>query len=179
MPETTRPIQFYFRGQTHEVAGQPTTRTVLQHLREDLHCTGTKEGCAEGDCGACTVVVARRDSGSGVMRWHPVNACIQFMGMLEGASVTTIEGILPEGDDAPDLHPCQQVMVDRHGSQCGFCTPGFVMSMFAAWCNGDGLDEAGIDTTLAGNLCRCTGYQNIVKAILEAAAKMNDMKETA
>ena len=80
---------------------------------------------------------------------------------------------MPEGEDAPDLHPCQQVMVDRHGSQCGFCTPGFVMSMFAAWCNGSGLDEASIDDTLAGNLCRCTGYQNIVKAIQYAAAKLN------
>ena len=103
------------------------------------------------------------------MRWHPVNACILFMGMLEGASVTTVEGIA-RADGS--LHPCQQVMVDHHGSQCGFCTPGFVMSLFAAWCNGDGLEAAAIDDTLAGNLCRCTGYQNIVEAVAEGASMM-------
>ena len=91
--------------------------------------------------------------------------------MLEGASVTTVEGIRPEGKGAPDLHPCQQVMVDQHASQCGFCTPGFVMSLFAAWCNGDGLAPAEIDTTLAGNLCRCTGYTQIVQAVELAVAE--------
>ncbi|MGB1669181.1 MAG: xanthine dehydrogenase small subunit, partial [Candidatus Puniceispirillaceae bacterium] len=157
-------ITFVLNNRIERVSGLSGDATLLDWLRQRRRLTGSKEGCAEGDCGACTVVVARRDSATGAMRWHPVNACIQFMGMLEGTSVTTIEGIMPEGEDAPDLHPCQQVMVDRHGSQCGFCTPGFVMSMFAAWCNGEGLDEAGIDTTLAGNLCRCTGYRPIVDA---------------
>ena len=157
-------ITFVLNNRIERVSGLSGDATLLDWLRQRRRLTGSKEGCAEGDCGACTVVVARRDSATGAMRWHPVNACIQFMGMLEGTSVTTIEGIMPEGEDAPDLHPCQQVMVDRHGSQCGFCTPGFVMSMFAAWCNGEGLDETGIDTTLAGNLCRCTGYRPIVDA---------------
>ena len=156
-------ITFILNNRVERVSGIAGDTTLLNWLRQTRRLTGSKEGCGEGDCGACTVVVARRDA-SGRTGWHPVNACIQFMGMLEGTSVTTIEGIRPEGPDAPALHPCQQVMVDRHGSQCGFCTPGFVMSMFAAWCNGSGLDEAGIDDTLAGNLCRCTGYRPIVDA---------------
>ena len=156
-------ITFILNNRIERVSGLAGDTTLLNWLRQTRRLTGSKEGCGEGDCGACTVVVARRDA-EGVMRWHPVNACIQFMGMLEGASVTTIEGSRHEGEDAPELHPCQQVMVDHHGSQCGFCTPGFVMSIFAAWCNGAGLDEQDIDTTLAGNLCRCTGYRPIADA---------------
>jgi len=156
-------ITFILNNRIEQVSGLAGDTTLLNWLRQRRRLTGSKEGCGEGDCGACTVVVARRE-GDGTMRWHPVNACIQFVGMLEGASVTTIEGIAPQGNDAPALHPCQQVMVDHHGSQCGFCTPGFVMSLFAAWCNGDGLAADQIDTTLAGNLCRCTGYRPIADA---------------
>ena len=156
-------ITFILNNRIEQVSGLAGDTTLLNWLRQRRQLTGSKEGCGEGDCGACTVVVARRE-GDGTMRWHPVNACIQFVGMLEGASVTTIEGIAPQGNDAPALHPCQQVMVDHHGSQCGFCTPGFVMSLFAAWCNGDGLAADQIDTTLAGNLCRCTGYRPIADA---------------
>jgi len=156
-------ITFVLNNRIEQVSGLAGDTTLLNWLRQRRRLTGSKEGCGEGDCGACTVVVARRE-GDGTMRWHPVNACIQFVGMLEGASVTTIEGIAPQGNDAPALHPCQQVMVDHHGSQCGFCTPGFVMSLFAAWCNGDGLATDQIDTTLAGNLCRCTGYRPIADA---------------
>ena len=161
-------ITFVLNNQVEQVSGLAGDTTLLNWLRQTKRLTGSKEGCGEGDCGACTVVVARRRADGG-MRWHPVNACIQFMGMLEGASVTTIEGLQSAGAGGgglPDgqLHPCQQVMVDHHGSQCGFCTPGFVMSLFAAWCNGDGLAAPDIDTTLAGNLCRCTGYRPIVEA---------------
>ena len=156
-------ITFILNNRIEQVSGLAGDTTLLNWLRQNRRLTGSKEGCGEGDCGACTVVVARRDAG-GAMRWHPVNACIQFIGMLEGASVTTIEGITPQGDGAPELHPCQQVMVEHHGSQCGFCTPGFVMSLFAAWCNGNGLAADQVDTTLAGNLCRCTGYRPIVDA---------------
>ena len=161
-------ITFVLNNQVEQVSGLAGDTTLLNWLRQTKRLTGSKEGCGEGDCGACTVVVARRQT-DGSMRWHPVNACIQFMGMLEGASVTTIEGLQsagPGGGGLPDggLHPCQQAMVDLHASQCGFCTPGFVMSLFAAWCNGDGLAPSEIDTTLAGNLCRCTGYRPIVEA---------------
>ena len=165
-------ITFILNNRIERVSGLAGDTTLLNWLRQRRRLTGSKEGCGEGDCGACTVVVARREAG-GTMRWHPVNACIQFMGMLEGASVTTIEGITPQGDGAPELHPCQQVMVDHHGAQCGFCTPGFVMSMFAAWCNGDGLGAGEIDTTLAGNLCRCTGYRPIADAA--SALAMRDI----
>jgi len=161
-------ITFVLNNEVQQVSGLAGDTTLLNWLRQTKRLTGSKEGCGEGDCGACTVVVARRQA-DGSMRWHPVNACIQFMGMLEGASVTTIEGLQNAGAGGGGLppgalHPCQQVMVDQHGSQCGFCTPGFVMSLFAAWCNGDGLAGPDIDTTLAGNLCRCTGYRPIVDA---------------
>jgi len=163
-------ITFVLNNRIEQVSNLPGDTTLLNWLRQRRRLTGSKEGCGEGACGACTVVLARR-AADGRMRWHPVNACIQFMGMLEGASVTTIEGIAPQGDGAPELHPCQQVMVDHHGSQCGFCTPGFVMSLFAAWCNGDGRAADEIDTTLAGNLCRCTGYRPIADAAAALTAR--------
>ena len=153
-------VTFILNNEVQTISGLAGDTTLLAWLRRTRRLTGSKEGCAEGDCGACTVVLARPDA-SGRMVWRPVNACILFMGMLEGASVTTIEGL---SDGAGGLHPCQQAMVDFHASQCGFCTPGFVMSLFAAWCNGDGLEAAAIDDTLAGNLCRCTGYRPIVDA---------------
>jgi len=167
---TTQTIRFYHQGTVHEVENVPASRTVLQHLREDLHCTGTKEGCAEGDCGACTVVVGECDSHGG-LQLKAVNACIQFLPTLDGKALFTVEDL--RADDGA-LHPAQQAMVDCHGSQCGFCTPGFVMSMWALYENqpqGAGQptrDE--INTALSGNLCRCTGYRPIV----EASQKMFD-----
>ena len=167
---TTQTIRFYHRGAVREVQGVPATRTVLQHLREDLHCTGTKEGCAEGDCGACTVVLGELN-GAGGLTLKAVNACIQFLPTLDGRALFSVED-LRAADGA--LHPVQQAMVNCHGSQCGFCTPGFVMSMWALYENqpaAAGLptrDE--INTALSGNLCRCTGYRPIV----DAAQKMFD-----
>jgi xanthine dehydrogenase small subunit len=160
----TSAIRFHYRGQTHEVTDQPTTRTVLQYLREDLGCMGTKEGCAEGDCGACTVMVAEPD-GQGGVTMRAVNACIQFLPTLDGKALYTVED-LRQPDGA--LHPVQQAMVDCHGSQCGFCTPGFVMSMWGMYLAHGPQDPAPtrteIDDCLSGNLCRCTGYQPIVRA---------------
>lgn len=167
---TTQTIRFYHQGSVREVAGVPATRTVLQHLREDLRCTGTKEGCAEGDCGACTVVIGELDA-RGELALKAVNACIQFLPTLDGRALFTVEDLRAANGA---LHPVQQALVDCHGSQCGFCTPGFVMSMWALYENqpaSAGLptrDE--IDAALSGNLCRCTGY----RPIIDAAQKMFD-----
>lgn len=138
--------------------------TLLDHLRLNARLTGTKEGCAEGDCGACTVLIGRlRD---GVLRYHPVNACIRFLASVDGCHIVTIEHL--RGADG-GLHPVQQAMVDQHGSQCGFCTPGIVMALYALWMETPEPTRAQIETALQGNLCRCTGYAPIIRAA-EAAA---------
>ena len=153
-------IRFVLNGEVVSADVTDPTRTVLQFLREDLRLTGTKEGCAEGDCGACTVVVDGR----------PINACIQFLPTIDGKELITVEGL--RGADG-DLHPVQRAMVEEHGSQCGFCTPGFVMSLYALYCSNDAPTRREIDDALAGNLCRCTGYRPIVAA----ARTMCDSKE--
>jgi xanthine dehydrogenase small subunit len=154
-------VRFQLDGVLHEVRNPDPTQTVLRYLRTNLARTGTKEGCAEGDCGACTVVLG--DAGM----FRAVNACILFLPMLDGKTLYTVESLSPP--DGP-LHPVQQAMVDANASQCGFCTPGFVMSLYAHYLNGGACDPATIRDVLAGNLCRCTGYG----PILDAAAKMND-----
>jgi xanthine dehydrogenase small subunit len=166
---STRPIRFLFRDEVREVADVPPTRTVLQHLREDLHCTGTKEGCAEGDCGACTVVLASRHDGEVVL--EPVNACIQLLPALDGKALFTVEDV--EQADGT-LHPVQRALVECHGSQCGFCTPGFVMSLWSLYeaLDGRGATRAQAEQALSGNLCRCTGY----RPIIDAAARMGDFE---
>jgi len=159
----TRPIRFFHRGKTIEVAGVPTTRSILDWLREDARCTGTKEGCAEGDCGACTVVLGTLDR-DGALALDAVNACTAFVPTLDGKALLTVEDV----GRFDDLHPVQQAMVECHGSQCGFCTPGFVMSLFAEY---EGAMESGtrparrdVADALSGNLCRCTGYRPILDA---------------
>ncbi|MGB1025096.1 MAG: xanthine dehydrogenase molybdopterin binding subunit, partial [Rhodospirillaceae bacterium] len=153
-------VTFRLNGTVHTVAEPSPTRTLLTYLREDLCLTGSKEGCAEGDCGACTVVVGSLAS-DGTVQYRAVNACIQFVGMLDGASVWTVESL--KGPDGA-LHPVQQAMVDQHGSQCGFCTPGFVMTLYAAWLSGELPNADSAPDLLAGNLCRCTGYGPIIAA---------------
>jgi xanthine dehydrogenase small subunit len=162
------PIRFYYRGAVHEVSGVAPTQTILQHLREDLHCTGTKEGCAEGDCGACTVVIGSLDNGK--VELKAVNSCIQFTPTLDGRALFSVED-LQQPDGA--LHPVQQALVECHGSQCGFCTPGFAMSMWAMYLKQDGRtpSRCEIDDALSGNLCRCTGY----RPIIDAARRMTEL----
>jgi xanthine dehydrogenase small subunit len=152
-------VRFLLDGERIELEVTDPTRTLLQYLREDLRRVGSKEGCAEGDCGACTVVIAELDADA--LRYRAVNACIQFLPTLDGKALFSVES-LKSGDGS--LHPVQQSMVDQHGSQCGFCTPGFVMSMFALYHNNPAPTRAEIDDALSGNLCRCTGYRSIVDA---------------
>ena len=149
-------VTFLLNGETVQVEAEPT-RTLLDWLREDRGLCGTKEGCNEGDCGACTVMVT--DAGGA----KALNACILFMPQLHGKAVRTVEGI--SGPDGT-LHPVQQAMIDHHGSQCGFCTPGIIASMATGHLEG----RTDHDDVLAGNLCRCTGYAPIIRAA-EAAAE--------
>ena len=144
-------VTFLLNGESVELRNVSPTRTLLDWLREDKGLTGTKEGCNEGDCGACTVMVTDAHGSKAL------NACILFLPQLEGCAVRTVEGI--SGPDGT-LHPVQDAMITHHGSQCGFCTPGFVVSMAVAHKNGD----AAHDDALAGNLCRCTGYAPIIRA---------------
>jgi xanthine dehydrogenase small subunit len=153
-------IRFLLGKHTRELAGGDPTRTVLRYLREDEGLCGTKEGCAEGDCGACTVTIAERD-GAGDIRYRAINSCIMFVPALDGKQLLTVEHLTPDGGA---LHPVQQAMVDHHASQCGFCTPGFVMSLATMHMAGEMPDRAGIVDALAGNLCRCTGYRPILDA---------------
>ena len=160
---TSGAVRFVLDGEVVTVSDIEPTRTVLNFLREDLGRTGTKEGCAEGDCGACTVVVGEL-AGEGV-RFRAINSCIQFLPTLDGKELITVES-LKRADGT--LHPVQQALVDCHGSQCGFCTPGFVMSLFALYKSAPKPSRQEINDAIAGNLCRCTGYRPIV----DAAQKM-------
>ncbi len=149
-------IRFLLDGQVQEVRRANPTTTLLEHLRGPLRRTGTKEGCAEGDCGSCTVLVGEEDPEGGVA-WRAVNSCIQFLPMLHGKALITVESLAKTGE----LHPVQQAMVDKHGSQCGFCTPGIVMSLYGRAIAAKGA-AAPIGEVLAGNLCRRTGYGPII-----------------
>jgi xanthine dehydrogenase small subunit len=159
---TQQPLRFFRRGEVVTLSAVDSNRTLLDLLREDLHCTGTKEGCGEGDCGACTVVVGSLDAeASGGLRLAAINSCIALLPTLDGKALFTVED-LARGDA---LHPVQQALLDLHGSQCGFCTPGFAMSLWA-----DYEEQARVPTleeaqqVLSGNLCRCTGYRPILEA---------------
>lgn len=157
-------VRFLLGHESREIADVDPTLTVLDWLRAEERRTGTKEGCNEGDCGACTVVLARPEGER--LRYEAVNACIRFVPTLDGCQLLTVEDL--KGPDGR-LHPVQQALVDCHGSQCGFCTPGFAMAMFAFGRNAEGTpDDQAIDDALAGNLCRCTGYAPIARAAEQA-----------
>lgn len=153
-------IQFLLNGQLQVVENLDPNTTVLQYLRNHQQKNGTKEGCASGDCGACTVAIG--ELAGDRIRYKNVMACIALLPSLHGKHLVTVEG-LKDGDQ---LHPVQQVMVDKHGSQCGYCTPGVVMSLFALKKNHPHAERKEVEAVLAGNLCRCTGYQPIINAAL-------------
>jgi len=159
-------------GERLSLAGEDPARTLLTWLRERRGLLGTKEGCAEGDCGACTVVLAQSSS-KGKLEYLPVNACLLCIGVLEGREVITVDGLKDLSGGA--LHPVQQAMVECHGSQCGFCTPGFVMALYAHYKNDNGNS---LRDAIAGNLCRCTGYRPILEAG-ERARELADPKQEA
>src|SRR3989475_790000 len=166
-PTTPDTVRFMLDGEVVSVSGLPPTTTVLEYSRDTAGRTGTKEGCAEGDCGACTVVLGELAADGHGIDYRAVNSCVRFLPTIDGKELITVESL-----QAADgrLHPVQRAMVDCHGSQCGFCTPGFVMSLFALYKSAQKPTRAEINDTLAGNLCRCTGYRPIV----EAAGKMYD-----
>jgi xanthine dehydrogenase small subunit len=160
-------IRFVRRGETVTLRDVPPDRTLLDLLREDLGCTGTKEGCGEGDCGACTVVLG--EAVDGAVQYRAVNSCIRLAHAVDGLALWTVEDLAgPDGQ----LHPAQEALVQCHGSQCGFCTPGFVMSLFGMYqnrvCQGQPITRDHAREDLSGNLCRCTGY----RPILDAAEQM-------
>ncbi|MES2281042.1 MAG: xanthine dehydrogenase small subunit [Pseudomonadota bacterium] len=176
-PEVQKPvatirktINFVRRGEVVSLSNVPPDRTLLEVLREDLGCTGTKEGCGEGDCGACTVVLGEAEGGG--VRYRAINSCIRLAHSVDGMALWTVEDIAA-ADGA--LHPAQEAMVQCHGSQCGFCTSGFVMSLFGMYQNhvlkGTGVTRELAQEELSGNLCRCTGY----RPILDAAQAMGTL----
>jgi len=171
-PNQTNTIQFLLNGKKVSISDADPTQSVLYYLRENKKLMGTKEGCAEGDCGACTVVIGELVDDKPELK--TVNACIQFLPTLDGKALFTVENLRQEDSS---LHPVQQSMVDHNGSQCGFCTPGFIMSLWNVYNQHQGTgnntkpDQAEIRSALTGNLCRCTGY----RPILEAAQKMFDL----
>jgi xanthine dehydrogenase small subunit len=169
-PVTETPLRFWHRDAVVERHHIPPDRTLLDLLREDLRLTATKEGCAAGDCGACTVVVA--EAVNGRLHYRAVNSCIKPAHAIDGLALWTAAD-LAQADGT--LHPVQQAMVACHGSQCGFCTPGFVMSLFALYqrtvARGQALDKHSAQEALSGNLCRCTGYRPIVQAACSLSAE--------
>lgn len=158
MHTTRQVLSFMLDGERIDLSEIPPTTTVLNFLREHLNRKGTKEGCAEGDCGACTVVLAELQQGQ--LHYRAVNACIQFVPVLDGKALFTVESLKIQHG----LHPVQQAMVASHASQCGFCTPGFVMSLFALYKTEPPPSRERLCTALSGNLCRCTGYRPILEA---------------
>ncbi len=171
MTQVTNTVRFVLDGQITEAQGVRRTTTVLDYVREGLHRTGTKEGCAEGDCGACVVLVGELSADGQSINYIPANSCMQLLPTLDGKSLKTVESL---ADQNGNLHPVQKAMVDLHASQCGFCTPGIVMSLAGladthAQC-GTCPNRQQVNDALSGNLCRCTGYKPIVDAALQVGA---------
>jgi xanthine dehydrogenase small subunit len=181
MTQVTNTVRFVLDGQIQEAVGVRRTTTVLDYLRETLRRTGTKEGCAEGDCGACVVLVGELAADGTTINYVPTNSCIQLLPSIDGKSLKTVESL--QSADGK-LHPVQAAMITCHGSQCGFCTPGIVMSLANlsnthAKC-GTCPSRQQVNDSLSGNLCRCTGYKPIVDAALQAApTRISDAADVA
>lgn len=169
----TPELSFLLNDQEIRLTEVGASDTLLDYLRVKRRMTGSKEGCAEGDCGACTVLLGRlTDDG---LVYEPINACIRFLASCNASHVVTIEHLRgPDGG----LHPIQKAMVEHHGSQCGFCTPGFVMALYGLWMSNPKATGTEIEEALQGNLCRCTGYEPIVKAALAAGAEGGQAQDT-
>lgn len=180
-------LLLYINGKEHRVKGEDVFMPLSSYLRSYLGATGTKVVCEEGDCGACSVVLGTiapedvfkgspgGDTGSALasaISYCPINSCIQFMYQLDCTHIITIEGLKIDGQ----LNPVQNAMVDCHGSQCGYCTPGFVVAMCAMFDSKSPLSEQDIKDGLTGNLCRCTGYEPIINAVLDAAGGDNSRR---
>ncbi len=155
---TSNIVKFVYQNKICEINNPDPNETLLNYVRTKLKKTGTKEGCAEGGCGACTVVVGELIKNN--ISYKAINSCIAFVPSLEGKQLILVEDLTFKGE----LHPVQKAMVNYHGSQCGFCTPGFVMSLFAMYKNSSSYKEETIKDSIQGNLCRCTGYRPIVEA---------------
>ena len=156
---TSKIIQFIFENKIQQIQNPDPNETILSYIRSKLKKTGTKEGCAEGGCGACTVVIGELKKNNIV--YKAINSCIAFTTSLEGKQLLVVEDLMLKNGS---LHPVQSAMVNYHGSQCGFCTPGFVMSLFAMYKNNTSYDKKTIEDSISGNLCRCTGYRPIIDA---------------
>ena len=166
-------FEFVLNGQTVKVAGCSPNTTLLEYLR-DRGLTGSKEGCDEGDCGACSVAIIEHDA-NGKPAYRAVNSCLMPVCLVAGREVVSVEGIAKseirnQKSEIGHLHPVQQKMVEHHGSQCGYCTPGFICSLFEGFYRDDLKTGDDLDEQLAGNLCRCTGYRPIRDAAMEAFA---------
>jgi xanthine dehydrogenase small subunit len=161
-------IQFIYNNQICSIKNPDPNKTVLDYIRNDLKKNGTKEGCAEGGCGACTVVLGEINNSKLIYR--SINSCISFLPSINGKHLILVEDLMSNKNE---LHPIQEAMVSFHGSQCGFCTPGFIMSLFAMYKNFKKFDDETIEETLSGNLCRCTGY----RPIIDAAKSLNNKKD--
>ena len=161
-------IQFIYNNQICSIENPDPNKTVLDYVRNDLKKNGTKEGCAEGGCGACTVVLGELKNSKLV--YKSINSCISFLPSINGKHLILVEDLMSKKNE---LHPIQEAMVKFHGSQCGFCTPGFIMSLFAMYKNFKKFDDEIIEETLSGNLCRCTGY----RPIIDAAKSLNNKRD--
>ena len=161
---TSSNIDFVYQNKIIKIKNPDSNETLLNYIRTKLKKTGTKEGCAEGGCGACTVILAELKNNE--INYKAINSCITLLPTLQGKQLILVEDLISKEGL---LHPVQQAMVNYHGSQCGFCTPGFIMSLFALFKSEPSPSRKSIEDALVGNLCRCTGYYQIMESIIKAA----------